>query len=56
MCDLSFPKVSFTNVGALAFRAYKLRIETSSWWIFPLVSIKYFSTSLLINLGESLSC
>jgi hypothetical protein len=30
ICTLSFSKVSFMNVGALAFRAYVFRIESSS--------------------------
>jgi hypothetical protein len=33
-------------MGALAFGAYMLRIETSSWWIFPLMNT---NLSLLIN-------
>ena len=40
ICDLNFSNVSFTNVGAL--------IERSSWWIFPLMSMKCSSLSLLI--------
>ena len=31
MCALSFSKVSFMNVGALAFGAQMFRIESSSW-------------------------
>jgi len=31
MCVLSFRKVSFMNLGALAFGAGMLRIETLSW-------------------------
>ena len=40
ICGLSFSNVSFMNVGALAFGAQMVRIELSSWWIFPLVSMK----------------
>jgi hypothetical protein len=35
MCVLSFSKVSFINVGALAFRTQMFRVETFSWWNFP---------------------
>ena len=31
MCVLSFSKLSFMNVGALAFVAWKFRIMTFSW-------------------------
>jgi hypothetical protein len=51
MCDLSFSKVSFKNVGAFAFGPLMSRIETSSWWIFPLMSMKCPSPSLLITFG-----
>lgn len=51
MCDLSFSNVSLINVDALAFRAEMFRTETSSWWIFPLKSMKCPSPSLLINFG-----
>ena len=34
ICVLRFSKVSFMNVGALAFGACMFRIETSSVWIF----------------------
>jgi len=49
MCCLSFSNVSFTNVDALAFGAYMFEIEMSSWWIFPLMSMKCPFPSLLIN-------
>jgi hypothetical protein len=48
MCVLSFTKVSFMNVGATAFGAEIFRIETFSWWIFPLMKIKCTSSSCLI--------
>ena len=51
MCILSFSKVSFVNVNALVFGAEMLRIETSSWWIFPLMNMKYPSPSCLITFG-----
>jgi len=40
ICDLSFSKVCFMNVGTLAFAAYIFRIESSSWWIIPLMYMK----------------
>jgi hypothetical protein len=46
MCDLSFRNVSFMNVGALEFGAWKFRIEMSFWWIFPLKRMKCFSLLL----------
>jgi hypothetical protein len=49
MCHLSFSNVSFRNVGALAFGAQMSRTELSSWWIFPLMSMKSPSLSLLIK-------
>jgi hypothetical protein len=39
MYALRFSKVSFMNVGALAFGAQMFRIENSSWLISPLVII-----------------
>jgi len=45
MCALSFSKVSFMNMGALAFGAPIFRIESSSWWIFPLMNMKCPSLS-----------
>ena len=45
-CDLNFSNISFTTVGAFAFGAQKFRIEKSSWWIFPFMSMKYASLSL----------
>lgn len=35
ICDLYFYHISFMNVDALTFGAQRLRIVTSSWWIFP---------------------
>ena len=40
MCALSSSIVSFTNEGALAFGAQMFRIESSSWWMFPLTNKK----------------
>ena len=40
MCVLSFTKISLMNVDALAFGAQILRIESSSWKILPLMSVK----------------
>ena len=45
MCALRFSKVSFMNVGALAFGAYMFRIESSSWQMFPLTNMKCPSLS-----------
>jgi hypothetical protein len=39
------------NVGSLAFGDWVVRIETFSWYIFPLMSIKYPSWSCLITFG-----
>ena len=52
MCEVqcvlfSFSKVSFMNLGALAFGAQMFRIESSSWQIFPLMSMKGPSLSYL---------
>jgi hypothetical protein len=52
MHNLSFSNVSLTNVSALAFGALMFRIETSSWWIVPLMNINYTSPSLLINFSR----
>jgi hypothetical protein len=41
ICVLSFSKVSFMDVGALAFGAEMFIIETFSWWIFPLMNMNY---------------
>jgi len=49
MCDLSFSKLSFMNVGALVFEAQLFRIEMPYWRIFHLMSIQYPSPSLLIS-------
>jgi hypothetical protein len=46
MCSLSFSKVSFMNVVTLAFGVKIFRIESSSWQIFPLVSVNCPSSSL----------
>jgi hypothetical protein len=50
MCVLSFSKVSFMNLGALAFGAKVFRIEIFSW-IFPLMNMNYPSLSRLIMFG-----
>jgi hypothetical protein len=39
------------NGTALVFGAYIFRIETSSWRILPLMSVKCPSLSFLITLG-----
>ena len=39
-CSFSFTNLSFTNMGVLVFGAYMFRIETSSWWSFPLMNMK----------------
>ena len=49
--SLCFSKVSFMNVGILAFGAYLFGIESSSQWIFPLTSMKCPSLSFLITFG-----
>jgi hypothetical protein len=51
MCALSFSKVSFMNLGALAFGASMFRIEIFSWWIFSLMYMKCPSSSHLITFG-----
>ena len=43
MCALSFTKVSLMNVAALVFGAYIFRIDSSSWRILPLMSMKCLS-------------
>jgi hypothetical protein len=42
------------NVDALAFGAYVFRIESSSWKILPLMSMKCPSLSFLIIMGWKL--
>ena len=54
MCALSFAKVSLMNVAALVFGTKLFRIETSSWKILPLMSMKCPSLSFLITLGWKL--
>jgi hypothetical protein len=44
MCVLSFINVSLMNVAALAFGAYIFRIESLSWKILPLMSMKCASS------------
>jgi hypothetical protein len=39
------------NFGALAFGVYMFKIETSSWWISPLMTMKCPSLSDLITFG-----
>ena len=51
MCALSFSKVSFMNVGALAFGELMLRFEHSSLYIFPLMCMKCRSISFLMTFG-----
>jgi hypothetical protein len=51
MCALSFTKVSLMNVAALVFGAGIFRIESSSWMILPLMSIKCPFLSCLMTLG-----
>jgi hypothetical protein len=51
MCALSLSKVSFMNVDALAFGVEMVRIQSSSWWTFPLTSMKCSSLSFLITSG-----
>jgi hypothetical protein len=51
MCVLRFSKLSFMNVGALAFGAKLFRIETFSWWILSLMYMKYPSSSCLVTFG-----
>jgi hypothetical protein len=46
---LIISEISFINVGACAFGAQMFQIETFSWWIFPLMYIKCFSPSLLLD-------
>ena len=50
MCALSFTKVSLMNVAALVFGAQIFRIESSSWKILPLMSMKCPALSFLITL------
>jgi hypothetical protein len=54
MCALRFTKVSLMNVAALAFGAYIFKIESSSWKILLLMSMKCPSLSFLITLGWKL--
>ena len=51
MCALSFTKVSLMNVAVLAFGTLIFRIESSSWKILTLMSMKCPSLSVLITLG-----
>jgi hypothetical protein len=51
MCALSFTKVSLMNVAAHEFGALISRIESSSWKILTLMSMKCPSLSFLITLG-----
>jgi hypothetical protein len=39
------------NVIALAFGALMFRSETFSWWIIPLMNMKYLSVSQSITFG-----
>ena len=49
MCHLSFSNISFTNVGALVFGTWLMRIELSSGQMLPLMDLKCPSLSLLIK-------
>jgi hypothetical protein len=51
MCALSFIIVPLMNADALVFGGLIFIIESSSWKILPLMSMKYPSLSFLINLG-----
>ena len=51
LCALSFSNVSSMNESAFAFAAWMFRIESYSWWFFPLTSMKCPSVSLLMTLG-----
>ena len=59
---LGSSNVSCMNSGSLVFGKWVFRIEMSSWWIFPIISIDYHPIisidypfpSLFINFG--LSC
>jgi hypothetical protein len=49
MCDLIFNKVPLVSVGSLAFETEMIRTETSSLWIFTLMSMKCPYPSLLVE-------
>jgi hypothetical protein len=51
MCYLNCSSVSFTTLSSFELGAQMLRNETSSWWIFPLKSIRCPFPFLLINFG-----
>jgi hypothetical protein len=51
MCALNYTRVSLMNATALAFGAYIFRIESSSWKILTLMSIKCPSLSFFDNFG-----
>ena len=50
MCDFSFSNVSFIVMNDLALGTYAFRIEKSCWQVFLLMSVKYPSSSLFIDL------
>jgi hypothetical protein len=50
MCALSFSRVSFMNVSALAFGAWMFRIQSSFWQIF---SFGEYEVSFLIRLNNN---
>jgi hypothetical protein len=50
MCALILSKLSFLNGDALAFRVLMVRIDSSFWWILPLMSMKCPSLCFLISL------
>jgi len=54
MCILSFSKVSFMNVGGLCLQHWCSEFESSSWWIFPLRSIRYPSHLSIIFYWKSI--
>ena len=55
MCVLSFSKISFMDVGALAFGVYMLRIETLFFGgFFPLMDMNSSSPFFLLFVAEIL--
>ena len=51
MCVLSFTNVSLMNVAALVFGSWIFRIESFSWKILPMMSMKCPFLSFLMTLG-----
>ena len=54
MCVLSFSKISFMDVGALAFGVYMLRIETLFFVDFSFDGYEFFLTIFLLFVAEIL--